>query len=52
MITLILSLLTGIICGTSFGLLRLPIPAPPNLGGILGIIGIFLGFLLAQKLRP
>ncbi|MDB4896841.1 MAG: hypothetical protein JWN15_3103, partial [Firmicutes bacterium] len=29
--------------------LKLPIPAPPSLTGILGIVGIFLGYLLAKR---
>lgn len=45
-------LLTGLICGAVFGLLKLPIPAPPTLAGIAGIIGIFVGFLLARLARP
>ncbi|WP_109685890.1 XapX domain-containing protein [Tumebacillus permanentifrigoris] len=39
----ILSLVTGVIVGVVFTLFRLPIPAPPVLSGILGIVGIWLG---------
>jgi XapX domain-containing protein len=39
----ILSLVTGVIVGVIFTLFRLPIPAPPVLSGILGIVGIWLG---------
>lgn len=39
----LLSLLTGGIVGVLFTLLKLPIPAPPVLSGILGIVGIWLG---------
>ncbi|TDC28490.1 DUF1427 family protein [Micromonospora sp. 15K316] len=42
----LLALLTGLIVGVVFALLRLPIPAPPTLAGIAGIIGIFLGFIV------
>jgi len=41
---LVLALLTGAIVGALFSLLQIPIPAPPNLPGVLGIIGIFLGY--------
>jgi len=40
----------GLIVGVIFRLLKLPLPAPPVLPGILGIVGIFLGGLLADRL--
>lgn len=40
----ILALLTGFAVGFLFAWLKLPIPAPPALAGITGIIGIYLGF--------
>ncbi|QZY57282.1 XapX domain-containing protein [Crassaminicella profunda] len=39
----VIALLTGIITGSIFSWARLPLPAPPTLAGIAGIIGIFLG---------
>ncbi|MDB4544411.1 DUF1427 family protein [Akkermansiaceae bacterium] len=39
----LLSLGTGIIVGLIFSIFKLPLPAPPVLAGILGIVGIFLG---------
>lgn len=42
----ILSLLTGFMVGIVFGLFKLPIPAPNILSGILGIVGIFVGYKL------
>jgi XapX domain-containing protein len=44
-----LSLVAGLIVGFLFGKLKLPIPAPPTITGILGIVGIFLGYLLSQR---
>ena len=44
---LILSTLTGVICGFVFAKLNLPIPAPGVLAGIMGILGIFLGYKIA-----
>jgi XapX domain-containing protein len=48
----ILSLLTGMIVGFLFALLRLPIPAPPALAGVAGIVGIYLGVKLFQWIMP
>ncbi len=39
----ILSLLVGIAVGALFTLLKLPIPAPNVLSGVLGISGIYIG---------
>jgi XapX domain-containing protein len=47
---LVLALLTGILAGALFSVIQIPIPAPPNLPGILGIIGIFLGYKGVQWL--
>lgn len=44
----VLSLLTGAIVGAIFTLFRLPIPAPPVLSGILGIVGIWLGAQIVE----
>jgi len=44
-----LAISLGAVVGFLFGILRLPIPAPPTLAGVLGIIGITLGFYLAGK---
>lgn len=38
-----IALLTGIITGSIFSWAKLPLPAPPTLAGIAGIVGIFLG---------
>ncbi|NOU73686.1 DUF1427 family protein [Paenibacillus sp. LMG 31458] len=40
---LLLSLGAGLIIGILFKLLKLPLPAPPVLSGILGIVGIYAG---------
>ena len=40
---IILALAAGVIVGFIFKLIKLPLPAPPVLSGIIGIIGIFLG---------
>ncbi|MFC4098714.1 XapX domain-containing protein [Paenibacillus xanthanilyticus] len=45
---LVLGLLAGIIVGIVFKLIRLPIPAPPVLSGVIGIVGVYLGGLAGQ----
>ena len=37
-------LATGFIAGAVFGLLKLPVPAPPAVEGLVGIAGLFLGY--------
>lgn len=45
-----LSLLTGLVTGALFRYLQIPIPAPPNVAGIMGIVGIYLGYKLIDYL--
>lgn len=40
------ALFSGLVVGVLFSALKLPIPAPPALAGIMGIVGIFIGYLL------
>lgn len=39
-----LALLTGLLTGALFKFVGVPIPAPPELPGVMGIIGIYLGY--------
>ncbi|MCX7710178.1 MAG: XapX domain-containing protein [Clostridia bacterium] len=39
----LLALLAGFAVGILFALLKLPLPAPPVLSGVLGIVGVYLG---------
>jgi len=41
----VLALVTGFLTGAVFRFLNVPIPAPPNLSGLLGIVGIYLGYV-------
>jgi XapX domain-containing protein len=43
-----LALLTGLLTGAAFAALEVPIPAPPELPGVLGIVGIYAGYKLIQ----
>ncbi|MCK6206736.1 DUF1427 family protein [Bacillus infantis] len=47
-----LSLITGFAVGFIFALFKLPIPAPPALAGVVGIIGIYLGFKAFEQVGP
>ena len=38
------ALATGLLTGALFRFVNVPIPAPPELAGVLGIVGIFLGY--------
>ncbi|AVX19509.1 MAG: XapX domain-containing protein [Bacillota bacterium] len=48
---LLMATLSGAIVGLVFGFMKLPIPAPASLTGIMGIVGIFLGYIVSQNLR-
>lgn len=39
----LLSLAAGLFVGVLFSAIKLPIPAPPVLSGIMGIVGVYLG---------
>ncbi|MGB1873821.1 MAG: XapX domain-containing protein [Akkermansiaceae bacterium] len=41
----LLSLVTGLAVGILFTALKLPLPAPNALAGVMGILGIYLGSL-------
>ncbi|MBT8045470.1 MAG: DUF1427 family protein [Verrucomicrobiae bacterium] len=43
---ILLSLVTGLIVGILFTALKLPLPAPNALAGVMGIAGIYLGSVL------
>lgn len=45
----LLSLSTGIGVGALFTLLKFPIPAPPTLAGISGVVGVFLGLVIVSR---
>ena len=47
----LLALLTGLLAGALFSYLQIPIPAPPELPGLMGIVGIYLGYKMVQWLN-
>ncbi len=42
----LLALVTGLLTGAFFRFLNVPIPAPPELPGLMGIVGIYVGYKL------
>jgi XapX domain-containing protein len=49
--TIVFAIITGVTVGAIFAGLKLPIPAPTNIAGVLGIVGIYVGFTIVQYLR-
>ena len=45
-----LALCTGFLAGAVFAAVGVPIPAPPSATGVLGIVGIYLGFRVVERL--
>ncbi|MFG6118055.1 DUF1427 family protein [Thalassobacillus sp. B23F22_16] len=39
----VLALIAGIFIGIVFKLIKLPLPAPPVLAGVLGVAGVYVG---------
>ncbi|WP_227354023.1 XapX domain-containing protein [Haladaptatus salinisoli] len=44
------ALLTGLLTGAFFKFLGVPIPAPPELPGVMGIVGIYLGYKVVDAM--
>lgn len=48
---ILLSLLLGGVTGVLFAFFSLPVPAPANVAGLMGIVGLFLGYVLGKYLK-
>jgi XapX domain-containing protein len=46
----IMATLTGLAVGVLFSFLKLPLPAPPTLAGVMGIVGMFVGFVIMNHI--
>ncbi len=46
LLEIIKSFAAGLFVGAFFTLVKLPVPAPPVFAGIMGIVGIFVGYVL------
>ncbi|MBU8907842.1 XapX domain-containing protein [Desertibacillus haloalkaliphilus] len=47
---ILLSVLAGLIIGMVFKVLRLPLPAPPVLAGVVAVFGVYAGGVIASWL--
>ncbi|GFR36602.1 XapX domain-containing protein [Thermobrachium celere] len=50
MMTILLATVAGMILGALFKKMNLPLPAPPTLPGVVGVLGVLLGSMLAKML--
>ncbi|EGA64530.1 XapX domain-containing protein [Vibrio brasiliensis] len=48
MYEVILATLAGFVVGVLFSAIKLPVPAPPVLAGVMGIVGVYLGGVTYQ----
>ncbi len=44
-----LTTLTGAGVGAVFAVFKLPVPAPPVFAGVMGIVGIWIGYALIAR---
>ncbi|GAM54362.1 hypothetical protein JCM19232_3 [Vibrio ishigakensis] len=44
----LLAIFAGFVVGVIFSAIKLPIPAPPVLSGVMGIVGVYLGGVFYQ----
>jgi XapX domain-containing protein len=44
-----LTTLTGAGVGAVFAVFKLPVPAPPVFAGVMGIVGLWIGYGLIQR---
>ncbi|MFQ3545541.1 DUF1427 family protein [Halobacillus rhizosphaerae] len=46
----VLALLAGMFIGIVFKVIKLPLPAPPVLAGVLGVAGVYVGGKIVELL--
>lgn len=39
----------GVVAGIAFGVTKLPVPAPPTVAGVAGILGITVGWWFVRR---
>lgn len=47
---ILLTTLVGIAVGGVFSVFKLPIPAPPVFSGLMGIVGLWIGYTVVMNL--
>ncbi|MRI34772.1 XapX domain protein [Endozoicomonas sp. OPT23] len=50
MAEVLIAMVTGLMVGLLFSALKLPIPAPPVLPGVMGIVGVYLGSIAYHEI--
>jgi XapX domain-containing protein len=50
MIELLICLVVGLVIGATFSLFKLPLPVPHGWGGVIGLIGMFIGGRIVEML--
>lgn len=50
MTQVLMALSAGLFVGLLFSFLKLPLPAPPVLPGVMGIFGVYLGGVVFQQI--
>lgn len=48
---ILLAFVTGFVLGGVYAVLGLPIPAPPGLAGVAGVLGITLAFMAVRWVK-
>ncbi|MBZ4664181.1 MAG: hypothetical protein JG776_1896 [Caloramator sp.] len=48
MMTILLATVAGMILGALFKKMNLPLPAPTTLPGVVGVLGVLLGSMIAK----
>lgn len=51
MVEVIVSTVTGLVVGSAFALVGATAPAPPSVAGVMGVVGITLGYLLVSAVK-
>lgn len=45
---ILMAFLAGVLIGAIFSFFKLPLPAPATWAGVLGIVGLFCGYLIVS----
>jgi len=48
LLSFLLAIFVGVILGGIFTLLKLPLPAPTDIVGVLGVFGVWLGYEIVR----
>lgn len=48
-LSMVKPLIIGFVLGSVFSFFKLPIPAPPTIQGVLGIVGLTAGYLVVSR---